>query len=137
MGSTQAKQDAVEAKQEAVQRFGQARQAVDKWLTGVGDVLAYFPGTDKARQRLLEQAAEDYEQFARRHSNDLDLEIERGRTYLRLGHLRLRLRDAGGAAGSVWGGGGPVPESEIRGHPDHVDLAVGNWRIAGQTEPWC
>jgi serine/threonine-protein kinase len=81
----------------AEQRFVQAREAVDKWLTGVGEALRYYPSTAKARNTLLEQAAEDYERFARQCSPDKGLEIERGRTLLRLGHVRMALVDVPGA----------------------------------------
>ncbi len=60
-------------------------EAVDRWMTGAGHELGYYPGMQKTRLRLLEQAAADYEQFARTHSDDHDLELERGRTYVRLG----------------------------------------------------
>lgn len=81
----------------AEQRFVQAREAVDKWLTGVGEALRYYPATAKARSTLLAQAAEDYERFVRQRSPNKGLEIERGRTFLRLGHLRMALRDVQGA----------------------------------------
>lgn len=92
-----ARELAMRSKQEAVARFAQAREAVDKWLTGAGYALGHYPSVQKARERLLELAAHDYEEFSRQRSDDLELEIERGRTYLRLGHVRLVLRDAAGA----------------------------------------
>lgn len=92
-----AREAAVESKAEAVVRFRQAREAVDKWLTGAGHELGYYPDLQKTRSRLLELAAADYEQFVCTHSGDHDLELERGRTYLRLGHLRLSLDDPNGA----------------------------------------
>jgi serine/threonine-protein kinase len=96
-GETLARGAATRSKQEAVMRYVQAREAVDRWLTGAGHALGYYPGMQKTRARLLERAAEDYEQFARQRSDDAELEIERGRTLLRLGHVRLLLRDAAGA----------------------------------------
>jgi len=92
-----AREVATRSKQEAVTRFVQAREAVDKWLTGAGYALGHYPGVQKTRERLLQLASQDYEEFTRQHSDDLELEIERGRTYLRLGHVRLVLRDASGA----------------------------------------
>jgi tetratricopeptide (TPR) repeat protein len=89
-----ARNDEARARGHAEQRLVQARAAVDKWLTGVSEALRYYPVTNKARQRLLEQAAEDYERFVQQGAGDVALEIERGRTYLRLGHVRLILRDA-------------------------------------------
>jgi len=76
------------ARQEATKRLAQARNAVDTWFTGVGDALRYYPGTEEARERLLQMAAQHYESFAENRSNDADLETERGRTYLRLGDVR-------------------------------------------------
>ncbi|TVS19291.1 MAG: serine/threonine-protein kinase [Planctomycetaceae bacterium] len=92
-----AREAAVESKAEAVQRFRQAREAVDRWMTGAGHELGYYPALQKTRLRLLEQAADDYEDFVRTHSDDHDLELERGRAYVRLGHLRLSLKDVSGA----------------------------------------
>ncbi len=84
---------------QAAANFVQAREAVDRWLTGAGDALSYYPMADRARSVLLEQAAEEYERFVRQEHANPKLELERGRTYLRLGHLRLghlrlMLRDA-------------------------------------------
>jgi eukaryotic-like serine/threonine-protein kinase len=79
---------------QASANFVQAREAVDRWLTGAGDALSYYPAANRARSVLLEQAAEEYERFVRQEHADPKLELERGRTYLRLGHLRLMLRDA-------------------------------------------
>ncbi|MCY2987587.1 MAG: serine/threonine-protein kinase [Planctomycetota bacterium] len=50
---------ATHSKQQAVTRFVQARDAVDKWLTGGGHTLVYYPGVQKSRDRLLELAAQD------------------------------------------------------------------------------
>ena len=76
------------ARQVAVARLRAARQAVDTWLTGASEVLKNFPNMQAARQRLLTQAAADYESFAAQSSSDPELELERGRTYLRLGDVR-------------------------------------------------
>ncbi len=92
-----ARQAAVESRSEAVTRFRQARESVDRWMTGAGHELGYYPDLQKTRLRLLEQAAADYESFVRMHSDDHDLELERGRTYVRLGHLRRTLEDPPGA----------------------------------------
>ncbi len=79
---------------QAATNFVQAREAVDRWLTGAGDALSYYPAANRARSVLLEQASEEYERFVQQEHADPKLELERGRTYLRLGHLRLMLRDA-------------------------------------------
>ena len=38
-------------------------------------------------------AAEEYERLARQHYDDVDLELERGRAYLRLGDVRRALNE--------------------------------------------
>ena len=84
---------------------------MDRWLSGVGEALAFYPVVAKTRVALLEQAAEEYERFVRqRRGDDREMEIERGRTYLRLGHLRRELRDAAGLPRS------PIPKRRTLGH---------------------
>jgi len=123
---TQAWRNESAAREEAVAYFQDAREAVDEWLTGVAQSLQYYPGTDKARERLLERAAGEYEGFTRKRPGHRDLEIERGRTHLRLGHLRIMLRDATGATEAYQSAVG-VFESLKREDPDEpvaqVELA--------------
>ncbi len=92
-----ARQRAVVARQEAVERFHQARLAVDNWLTGTSDILQYYPDVGSIRAKLLEQAAKDYETFVRGEVHDVELQIEQGRTWLRLGDVRNKLRDTAAA----------------------------------------
>jgi tetratricopeptide (TPR) repeat protein len=80
-----------EARDEAVRRLVEAREAVDTWLTGANYALQYYPGVQRARQRMLEKAAQNYSSFAERHQDDVDLETERGRTLVRLGDVRMLL----------------------------------------------
>ncbi len=80
-----------EAKAEATRRFKEARDAVDKSLTGVSGVLLYYPGVQPLRTELLKNAAEDYERFANEKSDDLELRAESGRAFLRLGDVRQLL----------------------------------------------
>ena len=63
---------------EAEGRFVQAREAVDKWLTGVSEALRYYPLLARTREALLERAAEDYERFVQQTGNDGELTLERG-----------------------------------------------------------
>lgn len=72
-------------------RYEQAREAVDTWLMGTSEALTYYPGVQRARAWLLEQAARDYEEFTRQYSDDVALEVERGRIYQRLGDVRRLL----------------------------------------------
>ena len=57
------------AKAEATRRFREALEAVDKSLTGLSDVLTYFPGVEPVRLALLEEAARDLERFASERSD--------------------------------------------------------------------
>jgi serine/threonine-protein kinase len=79
---------------EALDNFRQARGAVDTSLTGISKVLKYYPGVQQMRQGLLEKAAADYELFASQKSDDLEIQLERGRAYLRLGDIRRSLNQA-------------------------------------------
>jgi len=79
------------ARKEAVDRFVESRRTVDKWLTGFTEAVEYYPGVQSFRDRMLAQAAENYDQFAKQVSDDPDLELERGRTLVRLGDLRRGL----------------------------------------------
>jgi serine/threonine protein kinase len=85
---------AEESRREALENFRQAREAVDTSLTGISKVLKYYPGVQQMRQGLLEKAAADYEQFASKKSDDLEIQLERGRAYLRLGDIRRSLNQA-------------------------------------------
>ncbi len=79
------------AKDEATRRFRQARRAVDEMLTGVSDALLYYPGVQQLRTRLLEKAAQDYEQFAAARSDDPSLRFEFALALVRLGDVRRLL----------------------------------------------
>ena len=76
------------ARAEATRRFREARNAVDKSLTGVSEVLTFFPGVEPLRLELLEEAARDLEQLANERSDDVDLRAESGRALIRLGDVR-------------------------------------------------
>ena len=79
------------AKQAAVTRLAEAERAVDVSLTGVNEVLKFYPSAQTVRQRLLEQAATDYARFASVQSDDVPLQLEAARAQLRLGNVRLLL----------------------------------------------
>jgi len=81
------------ARAEAVERFREARRAVDRSVTGVSDVLEFYPGVQKLRAILLKKAADDYERFAREKSDDPELLAETGRAWIRLGDVRRLLND--------------------------------------------
>lgn len=88
-----AKIEAVEFKQDAVERYRDSRNAIDTWLVQSTDALQFFPGTNAVRKRLLERAIEDYERLARRESRDPQLTLERGRALVRVGDLTLMQQD--------------------------------------------
>ncbi len=76
------------ARAEATQRFKEARDAVDRSLTGVSQVLEDLPGVQSVRIELLKTADEDYERFAADRSDDPELKAATGRALLRLGDVR-------------------------------------------------
>lgn len=108
---------------EAGTRFVQARQAVDRWLTGVSEALRYYPLLARTREALLERAAADYERFVRQASDDLELMLEQGRTQLRLGHLRRQLRDSQ-AAEKSYTAARALFESLHASHPHVADCRI-------------
>lgn len=72
----------------ALLRLREARDAVDLWLTVFSHTFESLPGLDAHREQVLTQAANDYEKFAEQASEDPELELERGRTWYRLGDIR-------------------------------------------------
>ncbi len=85
-------------KRHALDRLREARDAVDTSLTGFSEALQFYPAVQEVRKRLLLKAVKDYERFAQRQSQDLDLELERGRTYCRLGDVHRLLGESDEAA---------------------------------------
>jgi tetratricopeptide (TPR) repeat protein len=105
------------AREKAEASFLEARDAVDEWLTGFTEALAYYPGVNAFRTRMLEQAARRYERFLTQAADDPVVQLEAGRTQLRLGDIRRQLRASSEARtayeeaakifdGLVAGGGG-------------------------------
>ena len=80
-----------EAHVEAEQRFQQARETVDVWLTGFSEALRQYPGMVNLRLTMLHRAADQYERFADQGLDEPDLQEERARTLARLGNLRREL----------------------------------------------
>ena len=79
-----ARQKETLAKQEALRRSKQTREAIDTMLTGMSDALDAFPGMHDARRRLLERAAQDYTRLAQENSKDPELQAEAARSLVRL-----------------------------------------------------
>ncbi len=79
------------AKQEALRRSKQTREAIDLMLNGISDALDTFPGLHDARQRLLERAAQDYARLAKENSTDPELQAEAARSMVRLADVHSKL----------------------------------------------
>ncbi len=95
-----ARREAVVAKEHALQRLRDARGAADLWLTVFPQQLEELPGGPPVREKFLQQAAQDYERFAQQQSGDPNLELERGRSWLRLGDVRRLLAQDQAAFGA-------------------------------------
>ena len=79
------------AKQEALRRSKQTREAVDTLLSGVSDALDAFPGMHDARRRLLERAAQDYARLAQENNKEPELQAEAARSLVRLADVQATL----------------------------------------------
>ncbi|MCG8652693.1 MAG: protein kinase [Pirellulales bacterium] len=85
-----ARQNEQEAKQEAIARYRDARETIDKWLVQSDEALKFLPATQSTRLQLLEIAIADQERLAVRYSDNPELELDRGRALIRLGDLRQK-----------------------------------------------
>lgn len=94
----EAREAADTARSEAVAQFQNARDAVDKSLTGFSSVLEYFPAAGPIREQLLQEAAADYEQFAAVSSDIPEVRAEAGNAWTRLGDVRMTLKQTDEAA---------------------------------------
>jgi serine/threonine-protein kinase len=65
-----------------------AQESVDEWLIDVAQVMVSFPDLDGTRERLLEKAAATYTDFSQGQSDDRNLQIEFGKSFIRLGDVR-------------------------------------------------
>ncbi|MES2792786.1 MAG: protein kinase [Planctomycetota bacterium] len=79
------------AKQEALRRSRQTREAVDTLLSGMSDALDAFPGMNNVRRRLLERAAEDYARLAQEKNQDAELQSEAASSLVRLADVQMKL----------------------------------------------
>ena len=76
---------------EAMDNLRKARRVVDTALTGISEIIRYYPGTQRIREGLLKEVAKEYEEFASQQSDDYDIQLERGTAYVRLGEVRQAL----------------------------------------------
>ncbi|MDB5334440.1 MAG: serine/threonine protein kinase [Planctomycetaceae bacterium] len=85
------RQSAENSRDLALSRLTDAREAVDMWLTTVGEQLRFVPGLTREREQLLKLAEQDYVKFTGQSTDDPQLELERGRVLMRLGQVRRAL----------------------------------------------
>lgn len=91
-----ARQAETKAKQKALLRSRDTREAIDTLLVGVSDALLeaeVIPGMQEARKRLLMRAVADYVKLSKEESTDPGLQLEAGRSMLRLGDVYVMLND--------------------------------------------
>lgn len=91
-----ARQAETKAKQQALRRSRDTREAIDTLLFGVSEALLeaeVIPGMQDARKRLLERAVADYIKLSKEESTDPGLQLEAGRSLLRLGDVYVMLND--------------------------------------------
>jgi len=119
------------AKDEATERFRQARRAVDEMLTGVSDALLYYPGVQRLRTRLLEKAAQDYEQFAAARSDDPELRLEFALALVRLGDVR-RLLASFPESEQAYGRAIGVFQSFLNENPENAEVRLALARCHNQ-----
>lgn len=128
-----AKDEARAAKAEAIDRFRDARDAIESSLVGISEALRDFPGVQEARRQLLEKAADDYSRFAREKSDVPELQAEAARALVRLGNVQMTVRDFRSAQVSF-----DEARSRLQAltgkHPDEplfrFDLAIALGRLA-------
>lgn len=83
--------DANRSKLEAKQNLVRAQRTIDSWLTGSAADLSDYPGVQEFRAHLLQSAADEYDAMLADASTDPTIELERGRTLLRLGDMQSDL----------------------------------------------
>ncbi len=89
------------AKERAVQLFAQARGSVDTWMSGVGEIVRFYPGVQRTRERLLKEAANAYTGFAEQSPDDPLLRLEQARTLIRLADVQQTLADYAAAQNTL------------------------------------
>ncbi|MCH2128587.1 MAG: protein kinase [Pirellulaceae bacterium] len=81
----QAKEEAQEQRDFAVDRLHDARNAVDKFVVGAAEALKYETLYQDVRHQILRMAVEEYAKLAEHRAEYPSLEIERGRALVQLG----------------------------------------------------
>lgn len=127
------RQQTEKSRDEALEGLRIARGAVDLWLIGISDALQWYPSLHEPRERMLEAAADDYATIAARQSDDPRLELERGRTLLRLSDIRklqLKLDTAADAARSAIELFRQLLAEAVTASDAQAELASGHFRLA-------
>ncbi|MFO0876117.1 MAG: serine/threonine-protein kinase [Gemmataceae bacterium] len=78
------------AREQAEERFREAREAVDQFYTEVSEnprLLAREPGTQELRKTLLLKAKAYYEKFAKERADDVSLKLETAKAFERLANI--------------------------------------------------
>ncbi|MCY2985398.1 MAG: protein kinase [Planctomycetota bacterium] len=84
-----AKETANQNKNDAVNRIGVARNAIDTLLVGSTESLGDFPAARDLQKRLYEVAANDYSKLSASKSDDPELELERLRALVRVADIQM------------------------------------------------
>jgi serine/threonine-protein kinase len=113
----------------ARENFVQARQAVDDYLTKVGDeILLKQPGMQPLRKQLLDSALAYYRDFARQQSDDLSLQEAVAVALERVGQINGQL-DRIDEAAAGWRQAGEVWHNLAKGRPDDPAAILGQSRV--------
>ena len=82
------RQEAERQKQKSDAHFKLAREAVDRFHTQVSESSEFKAhGPEPLRQKLLQSVVDFYQRFVQEEPDNLDLQVEQGRAYRRLGTL--------------------------------------------------
>lgn len=87
MAEIEAKAIAIQNKNEAIDRIGVARNAIDTMLVNSTEALRDFPATLDLQSQLLQAAIQDYEKLSQGSSPDIELELERIRAQVRVADI--------------------------------------------------
>ncbi|MBC8868916.1 MAG: protein kinase [Planctomycetes bacterium] len=86
--------EARKARDTALTWFEHAVDSVDSMWVGVTDVLRWYPGTQRLRERLLGEAVKAYERFAAEDADDPQLRAQLGRIHVLRGDVLRQLGQA-------------------------------------------
>jgi len=114
--------------------YGQARQAVEDYLTTVSEsklLQAPLPGLQPLRRDLLESALRYYRRFVEEHKDDPDLKAELARAYYRVGRITADVGPADDARQAYQHGLDLYRELHAD-RPDDVALAHGRATCAAK-----